>query len=58
MTSIMAPPATSISSPDYINIRVYRADRDLLATRMRYGETMADVIHALIEQARDDAEGE
>lgn len=34
---------------EYVNIRVYRADRDLLAARMRYGETMADAIHALIE---------
>jgi hypothetical protein len=58
MTYIMDPPATSISSPDYTNIRIYRADRDRLAARMRYGETMADAIHALIEQARDDAEGE
>ena len=35
---------------EYVNIRVYRADRDLLAARMRYGETMADAIHALIER--------
>ena len=35
---------------EYVNIRVYRADRDALATRMRYGETMADAIHALIER--------
>ena len=35
---------------DYVNIRIYRADRDRLAARMRYGETMADAIHALIEQ--------
>ena len=34
---------------DYVNIRIYRADRDALAARMRYGETMADAIHALIE---------
>ena len=34
---------------EYVNIRVYRADRDLLAARMRYGETMADAIYALIE---------
>ena len=48
------PPATSISSPDYTNIRVYRTDRDALAARMRYGETMADVIHALIERDGED----
>ena len=36
----------------YVNIRIYRADRDRLATHMRYGETMADAIHALIEPAR------
>ena len=35
---------------EYVNIRIYRADRDLLAARMRYGETMADAIHALIER--------
>jgi hypothetical protein len=34
---------------EYVNIRIYRADRDALAARMRYGETMADAIHALIE---------
>jgi hypothetical protein len=51
------PPATSQSTPGYVTIRIYRADRDLLAARMRYGETMADAIHALIEPARDDAEG-
>ena len=50
------PPATSISSPDYTNIRIYRTDRDALAARMRYGETMADVIHALIEWV--DGEGQ
>ena len=48
------PPVTSISFPDYTNIRVYRADRDALAARMRYGETMADVIHALIERDGED----
>ena len=35
---------------DYVNIRIYRADRDRLAARMRYGETMADAIHTLIER--------
>lgn len=34
----------------YVNIRIYRADRDALATRMRYGETMADMIHSLIKK--------
>lgn len=43
---------------EYVNIRIYRADRDRLAARMRYGETMADAIHSLIELVRDDAEGE
>jgi len=33
---------------EYVNIRIYRADRDRLAARMRYGETMAEKIHALI----------
>jgi hypothetical protein len=27
---------------EYVNIRIYRADRDALAARMKYGETMAD----------------
>ena len=39
---------------DYVNIRIYRADRDRLAARMRYGETMADAIHALIERDGED----
>lgn len=43
---------------EFVNIRIYRADRDRLAATMKYGETMADAIHALIEPARDDAEGE
>ncbi len=34
----------------YVNIRIYRADRDRLAANMKYGETMADKIHALIER--------
>lgn len=34
---------------EFVNIRIYRADRDRLAARMKYGETMADAIHALIE---------
>ena len=34
---------------EYVNIRIYRADRDRLAATMKYGETMADAIHALIE---------
>jgi hypothetical protein len=40
-----------LNSPpkEYVNIRIYRADRDALAARMRYGETMADAIHALID---------
>ena len=35
---------------DYVNIRIYREDRDRLAANMKYGETMADTIHALIER--------
>jgi len=34
----------------YVNIRIYRADRDRLAANMKYGETMADKIHALIKR--------
>ena len=37
---------------EYVNIRIYRADRDRLAATMKYGDTMADKIHALIEEAR------
>jgi len=35
---------------EFVNIRIYREDRDALAARMRYGETMAEKIHALIER--------
>ena len=35
---------------EFVNIRIYRADRDRLAANMKYGETMADKIHALIER--------
>ena len=35
---------------EYVNIRIYRSDRDRLAARMRYRETMADAIHTLIER--------
>ena len=34
---------------EYVNIRIYREDRDRLAATMKYGETMADAIHALID---------
>ncbi len=37
---------------EYVNIRIYRADRDRLAANMKYGETMAEKIHTLIEEAR------
>ena len=37
---------------EFVNIRIYREDRDRLAANMKYGETMADAIHALIEEAR------
>ena len=40
---------------EYVNIRIYRADRDLLAATMKYGDTMAEKIHTLIEQARDES---
>ena len=35
---------------EFVNIRIYREDRDRLAANMKYGETMADAIHALIER--------
>ncbi len=37
---------------EFVNIRIYRADRDRLAATMKYGDTMADAVHALIEEAR------
>ena len=37
---------------EYVNIRIYRADRDRLAATMKYGDTMAEKIHTLIEEAR------
>ena len=40
---------------EYVNIRIYRADRDRLAATMKYGDTMAEKIHTLIEQARDES---
>ena len=35
---------------EYVNIRIYREDRDALAAQMSYGETMADKIHTLIKR--------
>ena len=35
---------------EYVNIRIYRADRDRLAATMKYGDTMAEKIHTLIER--------
>lgn len=32
----------------FVNIRVYREDRDRLAANMKYGDTMADMIHRLL----------
>ena len=41
-----------LQEEEFVNIRIYRSDRDRLAAQMKYGETMADAIHALIEEAR------
>ena len=38
---------------EYVNIRIYREDRDKLASTMKYGETMAEKIHALIIEGKD-----
>jgi hypothetical protein len=38
---------------EYVNIRIYREDRDRLAANMKYGETMADKIHTLIKEVKD-----
>lgn len=35
---------------EFVNIRIYRSDRDRLAVNMKYGETMADAIRALIKK--------
>ena len=35
---------------EFVNIRIYREDRDRLAANMKYGETMADIIHRLLEK--------
>ena len=35
---------------EYVNIRIYREDRDRLAATMKYGDTMAEKIHTLIER--------
>ncbi len=33
---------------EFVNIRIYRADRGRLAATMKYGDTMAEKIHTLI----------
>ena len=38
---------------EYVNIRIYREDRDLLAANMKYGETMAEKIHTLIKEVKE-----
>ena len=35
---------------EYVNIRIYRADRARLAAPMKYGDTMAEELHTLIER--------
>lgn len=35
---------------EFVNIRIYRTDRDRLAANMKYGDTMAEMIHTLLEQ--------
>ena len=35
---------------EFVNIRIYREDRDRLAANMKYGDTMAEKIHTLIER--------
>ena len=40
---------------EFVNIHIYREDRDRLAATMKYGDTMAEKIHTLIEQARDES---
>lgn len=38
---------------EYVNIRIYREDRDLLAANMKYSETMAEKIHTLIKEVKN-----
>ena len=38
---------------EYVNIRIYRSDRDQLAATMKYGETMAEKIHSLLKERKD-----
>jgi len=38
---------------EFVNIRIYREDRDHLAANMKYGETMAEKIHTLIKEVKD-----
>ena len=33
---------------EFVNIRIYREDRDRLAATLQYGDTMAEKIHTLI----------
>ena len=35
---------------EFVNIRIYRSDRDRLTATMKYGDTMAEKIHTLIER--------
>lgn len=35
---------------EFVNIRIYRSDRDRLAATMKYGDMMADKIRALIKR--------
>ena len=35
---------------EFVNIRICLADRDRLAANMKYGDTMAEKIHTLIER--------
>ena len=42
---------------EFVNIRIYRSDRDQLAATMKYGDTMAEKIHTLIERVVVPEEG-
>ena len=43
---------------EFITIRIYRKDRHRLALNMKYGETMADMIHRLTEKVDLRREGD
>ena len=50
---VVLPEQLACPREEFVNIRIYRKDRDLLADNKKYGETMADKIHTLINEVKD-----